>query len=176
MKLTKQILGAYIGAQVKATTESGEFIGKIHSICHDIISIATGIEGAVPNITSEWFYFDQCQLILTPLSAISDEDALEVARIIYNKEFPTSAWKLNRNNYPDFVAFENKDDDDYSIFFSSATEDPRDPCIEAFMPNNQHTTMFVVADYLRSKNYDLGHLEIKSLIEAGVAVDSTSLN
>jgi len=114
--------------------------------------------------------FKHCKPILTPISKISDEDAVEVAKIIYGDEFYKYTWEMSRHNSPNFVCLNNIDDDDYSIIFTVGKDYKHSICIEAFMPNNQHTTMFYVVDYLRSKKYDCGYLHISSLIEAGLAV------
>lgn len=65
----------------------------------------------------------ECKLLLSPLSAISDEHAVEVANITEKKDF-------------------------------SASE---------------------ITDYLRSKGYDMGYGSIPSLIEAGIALNKTTL-
>lgn len=110
------------------------------------------------------------QLLLRPLSAITDVDAVEVAKLVYGNEFGVSSWKLNRSNYPSFVALENMDDDDYTIMFTNGKDRFKEPSIETYLPNNQHTTMFDVADYLRSRGYYTGSFMGYDSIAEGWAI------
>lgn len=117
-KLTPQIAGAYIGAQV----------------------VWDGIEFPAYNVINSNDIIN-CRLILTPLSAISDEDAVEVAKmvnaldIVSNLEYMTKVGK-------------------------------------AYIKRNITTFPFFIIDYLRSRNYDLGYMHIRSLIDAGIAISS----
>lgn len=131
--LTQQIAGAYIGAQV-------EWQGNRTAKVIDVIDTK---------------YLADCRLILTPISAISDEDAVVVAKII-NAHHPHS----------ECLKF------DYSLVKLGYQ-------VEA----NYSSSLFNydVTDYLRSDKrpdgtpkpvYDLGYMGIRSLIDAGIAISS----
>lgn len=130
-KLTQQIAGAYTGAQVEI---SGIVTYGISHISANGIMVDTGER-------FKYTPYDQCRLILTPLSAISDEDAVEVARmvnaldIVSNLEYMTKVGK-------------------------------------AYIKRNITTFPFFIIDYLRSRNYDLGYMGVRSLIDADIAISS----
>lgn len=132
-QLTQQIAGAYIGAQVEWTNKKWD----IYSYGKDGVQINALV---VP--------YDQCRLILTPLSAISDEDAVEVAKMVGyddtgNGKVCRSFININREIVLDF---------EQNVFY-----------IKLDTP---------IIDYLRSRNYDLGYMGIRSLIDAGIAISS----
>lgn len=131
-QLTQQIAGAYIGAQVH---------GLYKATAADIMQ---------SNI------IDMFRLILTPLSAISDEDAVEVARMsMLSACYCWERWGSNSSLLT--VGKEIAND----LF-----EDYGDPVLVApkYLSN--------IIDYLRSRNYDLGYMGIRSLIDAGIAISS----
>jgi len=122
-QLTQQIAGAYIGAQVS---------GLYKATAADIMQ---------SNIIGMF------RLILTPLSAISDEDAVEVARI------GGSPYKVH-----EFMVQSGKE---------LVTECfDRTSTVTGIKWQN-------IIDYLRSRNYDLGYMHIRSLIDADIAISST---
>lgn len=144
--LTQQIAGAYIGAQVEI---SGIGTYGISHISANGIMVDTGER-------FKYTPYDQCRLILTPLSAISDEDAVEVARMsLLSARYCWERWGSNSSILS--VGREIAND----LF-----EDFGDPVFVApkYLSN--------IIDYLRSRNYDLGYMGIRSLIDAGIAISS----
>lgn len=121
-KLTQQIAGAYIGAQV----------------------VWRGIEVPAYNVINAHEIIN-CRLILTPLSAISDEDAVGLAEMFGYDPVGKIVKCVMRYNQIE-LHFEYVV---YRIVIS------------------QH-----IIDYLRSRNYDIGYMDIKSLIDAGIAISS----
>lgn len=133
-QLTQNIAAAYIGAQV----------------------IWRGIEVPAYNVINANEIIN-CRLILTPLSAISDEDAVEVAKMaLLSARYCWERWGSNSSLLS--VGKEIAND----LF-----EDYGDPVLVApkYLSN--------IIDYLRSRNYDLGYMGIRSLIDAGIAISST---
>ena len=100
------------------------------------------------------------KLVLIPLSRITDEDAIEVAKLI------------NPNGNPAFL--------EYSVYKNGYGQP-----VVSWGESHHHKYMietnyvncpnFVLrgsqVDYLRSKGYDVGFGEIASLIEAGIAIE-----
>lgn len=101
-----------------------------------------------------WFKIKYTKPILTPLSAITEEDAVEVAKIM----------NWDYSNEPDSEAhydLEGLRDD-----ISSAG----DNVFDGGFSQNQ-----LIIDHLRSKSYDCGYMHIQSLIDAGIAIDATNI-
>lgn len=128
--LTQQIAGAYIGAQVEWTNKKWD----IYSYGKDGVQINALV---VP--------YDQCRLILTPLSAISDEDAVGLAEIFGYDPVGKIVKCVMRYNQIE-LHFEH-------VVYRIAITQP-------------------IIDYLRLRNYDLGYMGIRSLIDAGIAISS----
>lgn len=170
-QLTQQIAGAYIGAQVS---------GLYKATAADIMQ---------SNIIGMF------RLILTPLSAISDDDAVEVARMAIGDSDNDTHYKYIPNdkpekygllnihpdvsvvgverfiNHPDYMQWSpmyliqiDHDEFDITKGFYSGDDEYSDEIPE----NIQH-----IIDYLRSRNYDLGYMGIRSLIDADIAISST---
>jgi len=108
----------------------------------------------VKSITQNFALYGDCKLVLTPLSEINDEDAVEVAKIC----------GFEYNNSPDSNAYFDLDG-----LRNFLVED-------VFVLGNfgiiNSVQLQRLIDYLRSKKYDCGYLHIPSLIEAGLAVRS----
>lgn len=113
------------------------------------------------------FALFECEPILTPLSEISDEDAVEVAKIA-----KVSNPVITRQDYGILVSGDNGAEGKrnhartvrvYYRWSNTRVMDGRFEVIEYCLP---------IADYLRSRGYDLGFMHIPSLIEAGLAVKS----
>lgn len=146
--LTPAILGAYMGAMVTDKYSDGK--------SYKMVGVSEW-EGNLQVETSkgetDWWNINQCQLILFPLSKISDEDAVEVAKIMGVIDSDCGV-------------------DDYEYWGNYVKK-------SYINEGKQHRSFIVsveVIDYLRSRSYDCGHGDIKSLIEAGMAVDGTLLN
>ena len=95
--------------------------------------------------------YDLCQLILTPLEKISDEDGICVAKMYGGIRLETHSdgfWQVvdKDNNVPQY-----------------------------FCVTNAKSLPAFLTDFLRSKHYDCGYGSIPSLIEVGIAVDATTL-
>jgi hypothetical protein len=103
-----------------------------------------------------WRYeggFEDCQLILKPLSEISDEDAvwLLISRIIlYDIHVHIEKCSIKNG----IICIE----------WTALNYDAKMECQPVSQLNTKQT------DYLRSKSYDLGYGDIPSLIEAGIAI------
>jgi hypothetical protein len=93
--------------------------------------------------------------ILTPLSEISDDDAVEVAKIMKIPQHERAKlFGCDENNY-------------YTIGRHIRKEIIETCLVDVFYLQG------AVIDYLRSKKYDCGYLHISSLITAGLAVKAT---
>lgn len=132
-QLTQQIAAAYIGAQVEWTNRKWD----IYSYGRDGVQINALV---VP--------YDQCRLILTPLSHITDEDEIQVGRIARPEIKDVHHLRnIGTNIIADII-------NGHSL-------------LEIGFVSIQH-----IIDYLRSRNYDLGYMGIRSLIDAGIAISS----
>lgn len=105
--------------------------------------------------------FEHCKPILTPLSEITDEDAVEVAKILYG-----SSYNVDRLAYVVQVA---------------QTKDLIQKCKDTPL---MHIQWISVIDYLRSPYrpdgtpkpvYDCGYMHIQSLIAADLAISSKQI-
>jgi hypothetical protein len=126
---------------------------------------------------------EQCQLVLTPLSAISDEDAIEVAKIIDANNLCGSgkiSYEFKRVQAFNYDKGENEPVP--TVQRLNTKGDSIGLLIVDF--SAQHMEERKVIDYLRSSVrpdgtpkpiYDCGYLDIPSLIESGIAVDKTKM-
>ena len=97
-KLTAAIAASYFGADVICAPYGGQPNRKITGTMIGLNN--HGIDIKFPEWQSpHQIATDQCQLILTPLSKISDEDAVEVAKIIMPFCFTNrkNGWKVTRD-------------------------------------------------------------------------------
>lgn len=155
--LTAQISGHYYGCQVAQMLGKTQVVGLMVGLANDFIRIHTK-GGSL----SSWA-MNNCKLVLTPLSAITDEHAVEVAEILMHPipikvknsvETSLTCKKVWTGGYglavisPYFLHWVDKENN------MSNT------------PQN-HLAAF---DYLRSKFYDCD-----SLIDAGIAISSLDL-
>lgn len=142
MKLNKQIAAAYNGCEVMYQEEMYILTGV--SNFHDRIFLAENVD----SVDESYHAPNDCQLILWPLSAITDEDAIEV-------------YKISRDN--------KLDTNEYMIYKGSWW---------AKSARNTEITDFLRASEWEEKPkraYDVGYGNIESLIKAGVAIDATTL-
>ena len=149
MKLTAAIAASYFGAMVR--TPDGDY--RMHHVAPNLmcIEVETGNQ-------FDYVAYDQCQLILTPLDKISDEDAVEVAKMF--------SW-FNHYNGKEIEAYKNQ--------FGKTVVSNKERigkyetvCLDFDNPELLNRQQI---DYLRSKGYDCGHGSIPNLIAAGVAVE-----
>jgi hypothetical protein len=141
------MFAAYMGCEVLNTDEGKNL--KMIGLSGSFISV---YEPPYPFCESEsdeyeWMY-SECRLILTPLSEISNDDAVEVAKIF--------KYQVSEHDKLKFLGLELVD----SLVKYE---------LDGFMLRD----ILAIIDYLRSKHYDCGYLQISSLIEAGLAVKAT---
>lgn len=166
MKLTAAIAGSYPNAEVKHTNSAGyERLLKPKGIYED--SYIEGCHLRVLNTAEHNVYFlpfSDCQLLLTPLSEISDADAVEVAKMLnYRGDVDTSELL----EYLKDVSNLRKVGDVFGNIDSKN------------IAENDISPMIILRcyDFLRASSwngkpkasYDCGWGEIRSLIEAGMA-------
>ena len=119
------------------------------------------------------------KLLLSPLSAITDDDAIEVAKIIIPLPFQkyTKGWEVARDytvtGWP-YIAVHNPKNvfkveiDCKLVIFNLYNMEDVISC--------EHDMKCVeVIDFLRSRNYDCGYGSIPSLIVAGIAIEARTL-
>lgn len=114
--------------------------------------------------------YSDFKLLLTPLSAITNEDAIEVAKILSKDRFNTN---------PSYIpVIERKQDriyiwtGGYGVCVIMHTREIN----WGIVPDKitaSISSLLEAYDYLRSKGYDCGYLHIPSLIAAGYAVDKS---
>jgi len=150
-QLTQNIAGAYINAQVER-------------------------EGIIePLLDACSFHLSEYKLILTPLSAISDEDAVEVAKMAIGDE--AKLQKIVREGRI-FVTMEYGVNVDTCVIVPPAKQHEYGrECFYIYITNESKYIISSfgtsrITDYLRSRNYDIGYMGIKSLIDAGIAISS----
>lgn len=143
MKLTDNIAAAYFNAGVLHAGNTYE----MHGVMRGIIEVFT----LEDSDQFELLECSECQLELTPLSAITDEHAIEVAKM--------------SSNYNEFAFSQHQDYVDMVIAdgIGIALNWMKNQGLSAFICDQQ-------AQYLRSRNYDCGYGSIPSLIDAGIAV------
>lgn len=110
---------------------------------------------------TDTFRVDRCQLILTPLSKISDEDAVEVGKAFGLKKMD--------GHYYEWIG--KAIITHHFTMYSPWDDSILDTASNRGLVTNIHSRNYLkLVDYLRSKGYDCGHGSIPSLIAAGVAV------
>jgi hypothetical protein len=147
MEYTNEFLmgmfAAYMGCEVQSKTSGKTYktIGIRYK--ESCFIICTGYTASKDELH---LYPKNLMPILTPLSEISDDDAVEVAKICNGNETEKQ-----------FIL-------DFSIVKKG---------YQIGAPQKGILFTREVVDYLRSKKYDCGYLHISSLIEAGLAVKAT---
>lgn len=155
MKLNKQIAAAYIGCDV---WEIGNNVGNMSGIM--TLSDRTKLLVNCSSNDHYWSMIDLHQLILWPLSAISNEDLVELVSI--GGWSPQGQGNLIKCKF-DFTSNE----------------------VIAEFENSRYRVdiSFGIVDFLRASEwegkpkraYDVGYGSIESLIKAGIAIDATTL-
>lgn len=161
-----KVFGLYLGCEIEITSAKGT-IGTLAAINanHNTITVNQ-------DENSGWVAtVDECQLILTPLEQISDEDAIEVVKIaaqaggidlegigVSVRERNQEWIHLNVGHMTLALSFENGD------VFPYCTDSPS----IMFPPNNVAHAI----DYLRSRYYNLPYMGM-DLVENGIAVLKT---
>lgn len=138
------MFAAYMGCEV-VNIDDGKHL-KMIGVSGSFISV---YEPPYPFCESEgdeyeWMY-SECKPILTPLSEITDVDAVEVANI----------FKYQVNEIDKLIILGKE-------------------LIEALtryeLDGFQLSDVLAIMDFLRSKHYDCGYMHIPSLITAGLAI------
>jgi hypothetical protein len=177
------MFAAYMGCEVKDTRQNR--IGNVNSINKTRVWYEYMNNNVVKSPIQNFAFYGEIKPILTPLSEITDEDAVEVAKIMLKKEDNWIPVRIERNEaYIEVVTKEEPDilDEEATITMlvrfwiqdnkiAWVWEYQRDNKVgidDRRVPNIQH-----IIDYLRKKKYDCGYLHISSLIKAGLAVKST---
>lgn len=167
-QLTLQIAAAYLGATVK-TKEGlhGTLVGVFKP--HNSLNIELG-DGSI----SIGHIISDCNLVLPHISSITNEDAIEVAKILIPQCFQrrTKGWIVSRDftitGYPyikihhQMIAYTVQIDPTLVNFDVDNMED-RETGGHDMKPVS-------IIDFLRPK-YDCGHGDITSLIKAGIAIN-----
>ena len=177
-KLTRRIALPYLGCKIIFDDSViGVLAGVTTKLLTDLIVIEE-MDNGTP-IFKEWCSQD-CKLILTPLASISDDDAIEVARIILPAHFVgrKTGWIVSRDNqvnkYTYLKVWNPKKVCSVQI----------DTALVNFDVDGEHDretgqydmSPVAVVDFLREKGYDCGYGPFKSLINVGIAIDATKLN
>lgn len=88
-----RFFAAHLGANAVITEDGEKYYGIVHSVCpksYKKVILLSGHNDLVPD------KLDDVQLILTPLSDITDEHAIEVAKIY--SHIPTPGGSINKNS------------------------------------------------------------------------------
>ena len=171
MKLTAAIVMSYPNAQVR-------HIDREYDVCaiykgNDTIDVIHDKNG-IRSYGALRIY--QCQLILTPLSKISDEDAVEVAKMAISKS-EIKGFKvvqIRREDYAVKVIIEFDGKDGLGMYWVNITSYGMPQFLKrvgSTLHELHYQFLQCCIDYLRSNGYDLGHGSIPSLIAAGVAME-----
>jgi len=180
MKLTAAIAHSYPNADVKfMDIDNVVKVAKMDGIVKDTIHLGIPCDLIRLPIEHRFISAEYCQLILTPLSKISDEDAVEVAKIAIGVDAKEPIIERCGDVR---VSMDYGISRTICVIRKAANQYEHGR--EYFYVHNEteqgafNTSVFGTAkivDYLRSKGYDCGHGLIPSLIAAGVAVEKTNL-
>lgn len=168
-----RVYGAYISGKVLM-----DWNGKPTEF-----KVTYGIDKLFCFILPEGASFSQiCKLLLTPLSAISDEDTIEVAKMLcQHGKVDFTQHKVGVIGRSDEKVLVKIGGLFLHIYFDGrmfATSEDKPPADYMPIYNTQK-----IIDYLRSNKrpegtekpvYDCGYGDIPSLIEAGIAIDKTA--
>jgi hypothetical protein len=136
------MFAAYMGCKCEITEIQDGTTKKIKSKMSGIVSERLHFDE-----TGLFVHFSKIKPILTPLSEITDVDAVEVA-------------KIAECRYQAIESIIIAGRELVTIYINRQT-------------NVSALSWCHIIDYLRSKKYDLGYLHISSLITAGLAVKAT---
>jgi hypothetical protein len=160
-KFLQGMFAAYMGCECEITEIQDGTTKKIKSKMSGIVSERLHFDE-----TGLFVHFSKIKQILTPLSEIADEDAIELAKI----DDKNCDYKFGNNR--GFAP------DEYRVIFNGTAS-----FVERYYKGRYITGVSIPItpsvltieqiDYLRSKKYDCGYLHISSLIQAGLAVKST---
>lgn len=163
-----KVFGLYLGCEIEITSAKGT-IGTLAAINanHNTITVNQ-------DENSGWVAtVDECQLILTPLEQISDEDAIWIGRMLVEKDGePSEALRpyiiyLGKGfvslNLDDKIPFD-------SIKPTNKGYDTKQA--RGYIADVSTKKMALIIDYLRSRYYNLPYMGM-GLVESGIAVLKT---
>jgi len=158
-----RMFGAYMGCECDTTYQNSKgeaIVSKTIGIVNNSVFFEIDLLGNVS------IHLSRIKPMLTPLSEISDADAIELAMIISEDKIP---WRLVERDIGLISIYDSVRENSIEIFEE-----------ERFVKMEYETGKFYTCgwslsmyDYLRRKGYDCGFMEVPSLIEAGLAVKKT---
>lgn len=175
MQITNELRSRIYGAYRPKTTMSTEFKKELEVVsinAMEVVVVRHPADGSMFGIPIE-----KCSFPLAPLSDITDEHAIEVAKMAmwhwsseYNCSDETIADNVEHNEFGIHIDVSARCFEGYvsihdGCFFVSEC----DTGLETPVLNQS-----IIIDYLRQW-YDLGFLHIPSLIAAGIAVDKSKI-
>lgn len=135
------------------------------------VYIRTRTKQGTPNECTQ----ERMKLILTPLSQIIDEDAIEVAKMCDNGFIGKKQTSVRRSHGK--LSITTNECDDVGVVRINVP-----PALFGVEFIHEELSGFAsgrlhqkTIDFLRSRGYDCGYAHISSLIEAGIAIDRTTL-
>lgn len=175
-----RMFAAYMGCEAKYSSDDSIYtIGGV--------SISEGMAQFEWSRNVDWWNItDETKLILSPLSAITDEHAIEVAKIVtkgYCRHFTEGQITFGRVDETKRIGvFRNGAVDNIvsilpdGILYYTPEHDIKSTMGDLSVSNRVYFVPNAISayDFLRSKSYDCGFQHIKSLIEAGLALNSKS--
>lgn len=164
MKIEENELPAIFAAYFGGTANTSDGIGKVHGVNADCIYVKYApLEYG--DITMGSYDYADCKLILTRLSDISDDDAVQ-AGVIASVHMPLitrtdHAIILDGDNGKSGKYRKHRSLKIYFTFSNTKVIEDKFEVIEYCLP---------IADFLRSKSYNLGYGKYspQDLIDAGV--------
>lgn len=162
------MFAAYLPGHPIVINTAYKNIGKLVGVSEPT-AIVNPIEGFDPRVVQ----LSVLKIELTPLSKISDEDAIYCAGVVFGQTYMN--WTTTVTNTETQVHSRYVDDEDEKtiLFIPKSTEIYYTQ--EGKINEIDGCRMQEIIDYLRSKGYDCGYMHIPSLIDAGYAIDKTSL-
>ncbi len=172
--LTPAIAAAYWRAEV-LTKEDG--IVKMHGLQLNLLV------GELPKFQHGYYAYNSCQLILTPLDEITDEDAIEVAKMAMYHPSNKEDWEniicsfivdeITRLStgvviIASLICWEGSININYDGFIEIKNEEGENEVGGIW-------NYASIIDFLRSRHYDCGYGSIPSLIAADLAVSKSKI-
>lgn len=132
-EMLDRIIAAYWGCRIQVNGNQMQMIG-LETKCIYLAKPAKDY--------AEEFDFSDCQIMLKPLSLISNEDAIEVAKMNFHGHTEHPQVELGR------------------------------ALVQKIHKHIYCEKVVTIIDFLRSKSYDCGYGNIPSLIAMGIAVEA----
>ena len=177
MKLTAAIAHSYPNAEVRfMDIDNIVKVAKMDGIVKDTVHLGIPCNLISIPIAHKFISVEYCQLILTPLDKISDEDAVEVAKLAISKS-EIKGFKvvqIRREDYSVKVIIEFDGKDGMGMYWVNITSYGMPQFLKrvgSTLHELHYQFLQCCIDYLRSNGYDCGHGSIPNLIAAGVAVE-----